>query len=387
MATYTYPSNDLEQRRNLIALLGSFWSSVYGGRDVVESHVFARGQQEIQNYLDLLETVAAVARTTVPVFHRENWHLLTLKESELNSSPARFGEGFQFGDAIKYGTAPSRPLFHFPVDSTFKEAPVIFNRITDPSLTLTENIEFELNTTNNEIVFNENPFDNPLVAIADIYTDGVVTDREAGLWVYQGGFDRDHIYTHFGFILNLKLVSSEDYRNIVNAVLDAFAQGTAALQVNLALSAMTGVPTVRNNQETVELIQLDHNNLVICTDLECYTFAAGDTANVAVGDNVSLGQFMTNAIRVDEINRGVVPSGLYALSTGPETLGPGMAGDLSWINELVDVTVQQNQQGRTKVSWPLGGFPTDFDYFWDEVHRRGVEDGTTLAQLIDIRRS
>jgi len=386
VANYTYPSNDLEQRQNLLALLGSFWSAVYQGRDVVASHVFARGQQELQNYLDLLEAVASLARTTVPVFHRENWYLLTLRESELNHEPARFNGEYVFGDTTKYGLAPvtSQQLFTFPVPVSLMESPVVFNRITDPSLTLVENVDFALDVDLARITFNENPFDNSLVPVADIYENGSVVDREAGLWVYGGGFERNHVYTHFGFMLDLRLASSEVYRDMVNAILDAFARGTAATQVNMAISAITGVPVVKEAEETVELVQADHNNLVICTDRHCYKFGRGDTANVAAGDKVAAGQFLTNAIRIDELNRGVSPSGLYALTTGPETLGAGFSGDLSWMNEQVDVAVEESL-GRVKISWPLGGFPTDVDLFWDEVHSRGVADGTTLAQLLDLR--
>ena len=75
MASFTYPANDLDRRQNLLALLGSHWTNVYQGNVLLESYLFARAQEEVQAYLDLMETVAAVSRLSVPVFHRDNWYV------------------------------------------------------------------------------------------------------------------------------------------------------------------------------------------------------------------------------------------------------------------------------------------------------------------------
>ena len=386
MADYVYPANDLDRRQNLLNLLGTHWSSVYEGRSLVSDYVFARGQLELSNYYSLLELVATLSRHTAPVFNRRLWYFLRLRESQQNSAGARFGEGYTFESGIRYQVPPARSEYAFPLpDNSLTEIPVILNRIAGTSRTWLPGTDYRVDRETREIIFRENPFDDPYTGLVELYEDGNLVDREAGLWVYQGGFDEAVIHTHYGFIVGLQLPSSLAYRDLVNAFLDALAVGTSALTTNLAISAITGVPVVRENRETVELVSRDSRSLLICTNKHCYRYRPADIPLVAEGDDVTIGQFLTQAVRVDEFNRGQIPAGLRGLATGQEVLGDGFSGDLLWVNEELPVTVSY-PEGRTRLEWPLAGFPTDHDLFWDEVHRRGLASGETLPQLLDTRR-
>lgn len=386
MADYVYPANDLDRRQNLLNLLGTHWSSVYEGRSLVSDYIFARGQLELSNYYSLLELVATLSRHTAPVFNRRLWYFLRLRESQQNSAGARFGEGYTFESGIRYQVPPARPQYTFPLpDNALVEIPLILNRIAGTSRTWLPGTDYRVDRETREITFRENPFDDPYTGLVELYENGNLVDREAGLWVYQGGFDEEVVYTHYGFIVGLQLPSSLAYRDLVNAFLDALAVGTSALATNLAISAITGVPVVRENLETVELVSRDSRSLLICTNKHCYRYRPADIPLVAEGDDVTIGQFLTQAVRVDEFNRGQIPAGLRGLATGQEVLGDGFSGDLLWVNEELPVTVSY-PEGRTRLEWPLAGFPTDHDLFWDEVHRRGLASGETLPQLLDTRR-
>jgi len=54
-------------------------------------------------------------------------------------------------------------------------------------------------------------------------------------------------------------------------------------------------------------------------------------------------------------------------------------------NTSVPVIVEEGVDGKTRVSWELGGYPGDVQKFWDDVHAAGVASGSTLADLLDSR--
>lgn len=385
MPTFTYPASELDRRGNLLALLGSHWQTTYQGASLVESYRYARGQLEVQAYLDLLEAVSSLSRQEVPVFHRENWYLLELLESELTSQPLSYGAGATYSDGYKYGDAARATNFRWELPAGFTAVPAIFNRITTPSVSLIQGVDYTV--ADGHIDFAANPFNNSLIAIRNVYENGEVVDRAAGLWLYRSQQDLDHIYTHFGYILNLDLVSSESYRDMVNAVMDAFAAGTAANKINLAVAAATGVPVVREAEETVEVVTTDNRHLLVITDAHVYRFHLGDTAAVSVGDTVRVGDFLTTSVSVSELNTGEIPTGVTSLTMEEGLLGYGYLGGLTFQDTDVSTVVTENVQGKTKIEWELGGFPLDVDAFWAEVHSRGVASGVSLANLLDLRGS
>jgi hypothetical protein len=390
MATYTYPSNDLEKARTLLGLLGSHWVNVYQGNSVVQGYAFARAQEEIQSYQDLLETIASISRIEVPIYHTDNWYLLTLRESDLNSQLLQYGGGAVYGvqpdgSTYHYGTANPNALgqgYKFPIPEDLKDARLIFNRLTEPSLSLVKGIDFVLDA--DSITFSSNPFVSELVPKRDVYTGTEVTDREAGLWIFRGQFDWDHVYTHFGYVLSLKLASSSDYRDLINAILDSFVEGTAEKHIQLGIAAITSTPIVVEPTETVELVQEDDDHLVIATDANVYKFPTTADAIVEPGDVLSAGDQLVDTVTFYNLNGGDVPSDLFAVHLGLGYLPGGFIDGLTFQNTTVPLEVDVSTD-KTRVSFEIGGLPTDVDLFWDMVHERGVLDGTTLANLLDLR--
>lgn len=391
MAEYIYPANDYDKARNLLALLGSHWSNVYHGNELVETYAFARAQEEIQTYQDILETVASVSRLEVPIYHTDNWYFLTIRESDLNERTLKYGDGAVYGtqadgSVYVYGEANiavEGVYYAFPLPTDLKDVNLVLNRLTEPSLSWVKGTDYFLDTDEGYIYFRENPFSTGLFAERDIIEEGEVTDSEIGMWLFRAQFDWEHTYQHFGYLLGLRLASSREYRDLVNAILDAFVKGTAEEHLRMALSAITGVPVVIEAEETVELVQTDHNHLVIATDHNVYKFPTAANATVTVGDTVYAGDWLVDLVQTYELNRGEVPEGVDAITMGVAFLPGGFVDGLTFKNEEVALDVE-TVGGVTKVSFELGGFPTDVDAFWDLVHDRGLEE-TTLARYLDVR--
>lgn len=387
---FTYPSNDLEKAQVLLGLLGSHWNNVYQGNYLVERYSFARAQEELQAYQDLMETIASISRFEVPIYHTDNWRFLVFKESEMNSLLLKYGDGAVYGEQpdgaeYKYGEANVVPVglgYSFPVPEDLKDGRLILNRLSAPSLSLTRGVDFILQ--DGTISFATNPFSDSRVAKREIIEGSTVVDREVGLWLFRGQFDWDHVYTHFGYVLGLNLASSEEYRDLINAVLDALVRGTSEKELQMAFSALTSTPIVLEPTEQVELVSLDAKNLVIVTDQHVYKFPKISTAIVEVGDTVYAGDQLVDTVAFYDLNRGEVPDGVFSVTMGLGFLPGGFADGLTFLNKDVDLVVTEDL-GRTKVTFELGGLPTDVELFWSLVHEKGVADGTTLANLLDVR--
>ncbi len=394
--TFTYPGSDFDRSKLLLSLVGSYWARVYEGVNTVESILFARAQQEAQAHLDLLELIRCTSRYDVPLFHRDNWQLLTLRESELNgpkTSLLRFGDDAVFGhqpDGTYYlfGVPFGKTSSAFPLPEKLAECQYIFNRITEPSRSLTHGVDFTLDRDRQAIIFRDNPFADDLIPRRDVVdADGNVVDRECALWLFHGEFDLQYAYRHFGYLLGLQLQSSEEYKQLINAILDAAVGGTAQEQLESAVSALTGVPLVRERVETVEVVTQDAQRTLIVTDQHVYRFPLTAVPLVAVGDVVAAGDPLVEAIRFYELNRGQVPAGLRSLAVGKQFLGQAFFADLTFSNETVPLIVEEDVDGYTKVSFAVSGWPLDVEKFWNDVHAKGIAAGETLAHLLDVRQS
>lgn len=376
MDRYVFPGTVYDQPENLLAVLGSWWADTYAGREQVANLVAGKAQLENQSAFDLMELLASLSRFSVPIYHTANWYPLYIKASERNdaqTSLLRYDGTVNYDDGDRYDTPVKRPFNAFPRPTELVEAPLLLNRFVSPTLTQNAGIDYVL--VDDAIIFRANPFDDPRVAKRPIYADGVIIDTEALLWVYRGQFDWDTIYRQFAYVIGLRLKSSAGYRDLMNAVYDAMVGGTTSSDTLLALSAMTGVPLVREATETIVDIVADAVNLIIITDVSVYKYGLTATPLVVIGQKVSRGQALTDALRIHELNQGIVPDGLAALAMGSGYLSTCFYADLVFENKEVPLVVDTTDpSGYTKVTWDLGGFPLDVAKFFDELHARGVAE-------------
>jgi hypothetical protein len=212
---------------------------------------------------------------------------------------------------------------------------------------------------------------------------GQVIDQQLALWLFRPTIDQEHIWTHFGYIMGIRLASSQEYKDLVNALLDAITGCTATEQLDAMLAAVTGCPFARGD-EVVETIATGRELLVI-TDRWAYRYSPACTPVVAPGDRLAPGDSLVDTVEIQYLNQGLIPVWLDAMSLGDGLLLPSYLSDLTFSNIDTPLVVEMNVDGRTKVSWALGGFPADVAEFWDDTHRRGVATGTTLAHLLDLR--
>jgi len=184
--------------------------------------------------------------------------------------------------------------------------------------------------------------------------------------------------------LNLKLESSEGYRDLLNALMDGITQGSKIRDFHNAWSAITGVDLAKE-EETIETITEDDRSLVVITDKNVYKYSLNSVLLVTEGQALQPGDPLVDTLQFFELNRGIVPDEIDSVVLGPGLLANGYFSELVWENKEVDVVVEYDAEGYAKVSWELGGFILDVEKFFDDTHERGKASGKTLAHYLDQR--
>ena len=309
--TYVWPSNDLQDSKKILGLLGSFWSEVYTGKELVEDIVKVNARLAEQSHEHFTEMVATNSRYKIPLAHKEKWHAITIKQTDVNAGDAgmwRFDDpnvgNFDESWSFAFNTPLPATEYAIPLPAKLTNVNLIQDTLTTPTTVLHKNIDFKIDIKNQELLFRTNPFDNTDITQEPVFEDGVVATHEITLWLFNAEFDHDYIYEHAGYVINTKDESSSEYRDAVNAVLDAIAGCTGLEQVENLISAYTGVPLVKENTETVEDIYYTANATFVLTDKNVYRFTSRATVGVAVGDVVYKGDSLVKEFNKIAMNRG-----------------------------------------------------------------------------------
>jgi hypothetical protein len=402
MTTPTYPAQDFNRGEQMLAQLGSFWYNVFDDRQVVKSFLRASGNEHGQTYLNYLEALASVSRFTVPIFHTENWYLLTLLQSDANDTAS----AYQAGDLVyggQPGTRTGRPegfvqtyagtdrldQVQVSMPESMSDIPYTLQNLTIyPSLVLTNGVDYDIDKERGLLRFMNDPFNNALIPARDIVDDdGNIVDKEIALWAYKGDFDLDLVYTQFGYALKLKLESNEGYKTLLNAFWDMHVQGPAKGSLETMLSALADAPIALDPEETVEVVQTEETSKLVVTSSRVYRASLDANIVVSVGDTIYLGDPITDAFEIVELG-GHNPdlTRLPLLSLSDNFLSSGYFSEISFRNAEGEIQyLGQDADGKTLICLEASGFPTDLDRFWELAQERGKADGATLANLLDVR--
>lgn len=449
--TFVYPGSDFDRGHNLLSLLGSFWARTYTGKDQVLSYVQGAGLTANQTYKNLLEVIAGLSRFTVPLFHEETLVPITIRKSELNTittNTALFDRTNKEMDGTLAFDSPERTtLFCFPLPAKLVGVQQLFNKIGFPTVALFTGKDFTLDRAQNALVFANDPFENPGF-VRRLHDDNGTTTEEITLWGFCGQFDYDYVFEQFAYAVGLRLRTSQGYKDLMNAVITGLVDGGAtAHALDLALAAICGIPVSATQDEVVEVVAHDRTGLFIATDKNVYRFTAAAEPLVVVGQRLPAGSLLVRGFDVSEfthsgsyrpagdtrelICRMVEPTllatnlgeylttenddelllndsafacrqirkDLTTLAIDGGFLSACFYSDLIFENKEVPLEViEDHPSGYTYVKFGLGGMPADVEFFFDEIHRRGIAQAEqpaddcvpsrrrgTLAQLLDWR--
>ena len=370
----------------LMRLGGSFWR-MYGGRGTAHDLLACVALAEQQILIDQQEVVDCNNYQRVPVYHRELWYKLTVRRSQLALRVPEYGEGRLYQDGSQYGVADANA--QHAVDLSFAkplaELPLICSDMSVGETILVQGVDYSFDRDAQEIRFVVNPFDDPTFVRRPVYEDGAEVDEELDLLFHQSLWDWFYLQDHFGYLFGLTtLPSSPAAKRTTAALYEAIVGGCNRASAEELISACTDIPLARTSGETVEGIW-SGDALVIWTDTNAYRLSPEAVPAVAVGDVLAAGQALCTGLQFFALNRGEAPAELEFYTLDRTILGGDYFDSLAFRNAETELVVEENVQGKTKVSFELFGFPPDAQTFWEEVHRRGIAQGQTLAEALDIR--
>jgi len=226
---YSYPSQ-YEDKNKLLYFMGPFWSALHVDA-VVHSYIFGRGQMELQMVNDFTELVNCAGRQTMPLYHTVHVQPYKLLESD---------KEIQDDNSVAW-----------PAPDKLVDA-IITEKIQDAAVCLLNHIDFRVE--DGLVIFREDPFLNTTVEQEEILLGGEVIDIQVTLWLNEARFDQSIPEEQFGYAIGLKLPTSQNYKDLINAFLDAVVSGTAKEQIERAISLLVGIPLILSDDETVELL-------------------------------------------------------------------------------------------------------------------------------------
>lgn len=384
-----FKEDSLDGGEATVPLFGTFWRYVFGNNNTeFERYLDAAGQIGVETMQQLNEFSDSVAKDKVPVLSTQQWFFLPLLESSSATSESlkiKYGNiSDQYGDGHRYGQIADSEVFSFDLPKDVVEFSHLYNHMTRPTDILVNNFDYVIDPKNHVVHFLANPFDNANLAIRTILDDdGNAVDRELGFWAADTLRDERHIFTHFGYVLDIFMESSELYRDFISASWSILNQGPSKASFNRVFSALTGIP-LSKGAETVEKILVQNDSLFIITDLTVYQYKSSAAPLVAVGDVIKQDQILVDSLVFIEIDDPSELTGVLGFSLGKRFGYDG--GPLFFGNKEVSLDYMGTDvDGRAVVQFELGGTSSDITKFWRSTHLSGINSGKTLANFLDTR--
>lgn len=376
-----FPTSDFQRRDQLRRLLGGFWTRFYADQDGVVRRLmelFAADAHDLAVRLEELEKT--YSWNDCPVVRRHGWFPWIIKESDLNDAAVpRYGDAglvYEPGSAVAYGLPYLQSWAAYNAPAGLTSALGIVDRKKNGSVFLTVDVDFYYRADDGRIWFRSDPFQDARFSPRAVFQNGVVSDRELTLWLWQADWDEETLWKLYGYMLSLRRPSTPAYANALGARLDGLLYGANKENLYRAVEAMTGTPLAVGG-ETVETVATDDRGLAVITDQRVYRFAAAAEPLVAAGDVLHRGDSLTDAVEFFDLSRGVTPAALQALAL-PASFWGGPE-DVVFVNHNVPTTLRRTTDGYT-VSFPLGGSQEAVDAFWAAADAKGgLADALSLG--------
>ena len=164
---------------NFLQGLSDFWQRFFADADQLASLYQGTAMLMGQAYLDMLANVLNVSLQDAPIFNKEIYHLVLLREDQL-----RFARGASVADNRWVAALPDGLVSFVSLD----------NRVIEPTASLERNIDYDL--TGTAVRFRQDPTEPARAGFArrqlDVATGGLFTDSTVAAWDAAGVRSEEH---------------------------------------------------------------------------------------------------------------------------------------------------------------------------------------------------
>jgi len=378
---FKFPKDDLDTPDKAKALIGGYWSEVYDGKDQIQDLVYARNTLWQQARDEWEDAYRAKSRLLITPVTSKNWLYFPIMKSEGSSTKNNYGGGRHYGESeYQYGVSVG---YSWDLPEGVVSVSQIYNRISDPSSSLIETLDFYIDYKLNKIVFNQDPFSNSTFAVSNVNKLDGTYDKQLAMWAFNPKIDKRSIQLIYGTPVGVDGKSTEDYKKYVNGIYDSMILGMSSGKLGSMLGSALSLPTAVGNEQ-VERVH-GTSRKVIVTDKMVYFVPNKATSSVVIGDKVTQGQSLSDALVITELKRNCDISDIRAVNLTKGFIGNDFMYDMGFVNDYVIPTVTSAANGSTDFRFYIGGHPLDVERFWEMVNERGEAMGMTLAEGLDKR--
>lgn len=392
---FDFPSSGPTDFNALYQGLGSFWTVLFEEKQTVKGYTMASAEELIQTYMNLIEVVNSYSVKDIPVFHTEKWLPIVITKSQFNQAPFIFEpNGAVFGpqspDDLFYANlvfrfgfpkTPNAGIYAVTPAEALSNFSLIANRVINPSSVYLNGVDVTLK--NGVLYFNKNVFDDPNVQRTELISDtgapvtfidsngDVQNDEMIVLWAYNAEVDTKNVYNNFGYIFELNIASSDNYKDIIKSIFNIFVEGPTVAAVRTVIAAFSGLTPIQESEETVELVRQDASNYIVATDKHVYRYPLSFSlrSSVIAGAKFSAGDVLVTAIdyfdSVVQPNWWTTQLQVPKLGLAPYIFLGNYQYQLYFKNDIELVTLSESDV----LNFPVEGHPDDVQIFQDYINQ------------------
>jgi hypothetical protein len=411
-----YPAGDISDGEYLYRSLGSFWTQIFQDKNVLKGYTIGMAEELIQSYYTLIETIQKYAVRDTPVLHKEKWLPLTIKKSDFNKAPfvfssngAVFGyqpdsDDFYANQLFRFGfpkETGGKHVYSYTPKNGLQSFGAIANRVIAPSLLLVPGID--VSYVDGVLYFNSDLFKSEYIPRSKVLGDlgktstykdadgNVIEDEFIILWVYAAEIDQKALYENFGVLFELNLPSSQNYKDVLVALMNLASEGSTITALNSAFAALADIPVIIETKETVKNLYDDRTYNYVVTDKNVYRVPIDQplSEKVYLSNVLYSGECVTSDVKIldtvidpvwwkKEIatNKLAFSSHIFAASTHSQ---------LFFENDIKLISYTGSQ-----LNFPVIGKPEDVKSFQQYINTPDVEgvegNQTKLLRVLNLTR-
>lgn len=348
----------------------------------------------IQSYMDLVDIINSTSVDTTPLFSRKNVYPVLIKKSVFykNVDIPEYGDGSYYGlqpnqskylsgDIIRYGESSSlnrKYLVSLEGKNVVDLGSVAINRLFEPSVTYLNGVDFVL--LNNQILFRDDPFLNPLIAKRKIINElDNEIDEEIVLWFCDIDIEEYKIYKQYGYIFTNVVTSSEQYKEITKKLFELVSKGPSIFALRSYLSIISGSPVIREAVETIQDISQESDDTkIVITDCNVYTLDKNQelSESIKIGSKVTGGSPLIDVIEIVNTKNKNWWTKFPSLAM-PSKLSTSVDTYISFPNKYVKAVYGKNINPvdgySSSIRFELIGRESTIKNFWESVYKNAKE--------------
>ena len=373
-----YPKNDLDKIEKMVSLLGGYWTESYEGRDQIRDIVASRSKLWRQALVSWEEAVKSRSRKDIDSYSTSIWVRVFLDKSKGASVINDYKGKSKYGNTpyIKYGEI-SGASWDLPIGIVGVSQ--IYNRVSEPSASLFETVDYNIDHRSNRIVFKINPFNNTKFPRELITNNDGSVDEQLSMWFHMAKIDKKAVQRFYGMPIGIDGVSGESYKDLVNQIYDCLIEGPSTYKIAKVIGDSIECPVSKNAETVIDVSK--GARTVIVTDKEVYYAPEASESTVFVGKKLTPGISLSDALSIREIRRGVSLNNLPSLTIGSGLVDNSILGNLSFVNDNVPLE-KVKYLGKVNVTFKIGGHPFDVDQFWKLVRKSEDKKKISLAHIL-----